>query len=70
MSDIEHATKASMQSAPEAMPTRTFGGSFNPPPLASKNDLVAGEPERSCTEATAFTAKPALSGGRPPLFRR
>jgi hypothetical protein len=70
MSDIEHATKASMQSAPEAMPIRTFGRSFNAPPLASKDDLVAGEPERSCAEATAFIAKPALSANRRPLFRR
>ena len=59
-----------MQSASEAMPIRTFGGSFDAPPLASENDLVAGEPERSRTEATAFIAEMALSCGRPPLFRR
>jgi hypothetical protein len=70
MSDIEHTTKAFMQFAPEAKSIQTFGGSFNAPPIASKSDLVTGQPERPCKKATAFIAKPGPSGGRPPLFRR
>jgi len=59
-----------MQSDPEAKPIATLGGGFNAAPLASKNDLAAGEPRKPRPKVAAFIAKPGPSGGRSPLFRR
>jgi hypothetical protein len=70
MSDIDHMMKAPMQPDPEAKLIATFGGDFNVAPLASKNDLAAGEPRKPRPKATAPIATPGPSGGRPPLFRR
>ncbi len=70
MSDIDHMMKASTQSAPEAEPIEKFGESFNAPVHASKNDLAYGQSETPRSTVTAFTAKPAQSAGRRPLYRR
>jgi hypothetical protein len=70
MSDIDHMMKAFMQSDPEAKPIEKFGGSLSATPPISKNDLTDGESEMPCSKVTTFTAKPAPSAGRRPLFRR
>ncbi len=70
MSDLDHVMKASTQSTRDAKPMEQFSGSFNAAPSPSKNDLADGESEMPRSKVTAFTAKPTLSAGRPPLFRR
>ena len=70
MSDIGHTMKALRQTASEAKPIEKLGGGFNAAALASKNDLADDESETPRSKVTAFTAKPAPSAGRPPLFRR
>jgi hypothetical protein len=70
MSDFDHMKTASTQSAPEAEPIEKPGGSFNAAPPTSKSDLADGQSEMRRPTATAFTAKPAPSACRPPLFRR
>jgi hypothetical protein len=70
MSDIDHTMKASTQSAPEARPIEKSGGAFNATAPASKNDLADGQSKTQRSKVTAFTAKPAPSAGRRPLFRR
>jgi hypothetical protein len=70
MSDIAHMMKAPRQTASEAKPIEKFGGGFNATARASKNDLADDESEAPRSKVTAFTAKPAPSAGRPPLFRR
>ena len=70
MSNFAPMMKASTQSAPEAKPIEACGGSFDAAPRPSKSDLANGESEMRRSTVSAFTAKPALSACRPPLFRR
>jgi len=70
MLDIDHMMKASTQSALEAKPIERPGGSFNAAPPTPKSDLADGQSEMPRSTATAFTAKPASSACRPPLFGR
>jgi len=70
MSDIDNMMKASTRSAPQAKPIEACGGSFNAAPRPSKSDPAAGELEMPRSTVSTFVAKPALSGCRPPLFRR
>jgi hypothetical protein len=70
MSDINRTMKAPRRSASEAKPIERSGRGFNAAARPSQNDLADDESKTRRPKMAAFIAKPAPSGGRPPLFRR
>jgi hypothetical protein len=70
MSDIDRTMKPSTQSTPEPRPIAKLDGNLNAAGVYSKSDRTGGESDTLRPKVIAFTAKPAPSTGRRPLFRR